>query len=90
MAENKVVVHYKDGTIEKGRVDNFFPNKQEFHLSDREGNQKTVVLETLKAVFFVRDLAGNPSHEDRYDQEDGSGRRIQVDFIDGEVISIKF
>ena len=44
----------------------------------------------LKAVFFVKDFVGNPQHDDRSAFDDAtrpaSGRRIRVQFKDGEVL----
>ena len=40
-------------------------------------------------LFFVRDLAGNPSHEERkeFDPERPAvGRKVRVEFKDGEVL----
>jgi hypothetical protein len=43
----------------------------------------------LKAVFFVRDFAGNPMHEERKEYKEGEkpqGRKVEVMFKDGEVL----
>jgi len=46
-----------------------------------------VPLARLKAVFFVRDFAGNPGYVERTDGgELQHGRRIEVTLIDDEVI----
>ena len=37
MPENKVVVHRKDGTLQKGTTKDFFPNKEKFHLELEAG-----------------------------------------------------
>ena len=42
----------------------------------------------LKAVFFVRDFNGNPRHkEQKTSSARGQGRRLEVTFADGEVIT---
>ena len=42
----------------------------------------------LKAVFFVKDLTGDANREDSYeDVVAGGGRKVQVTFKDGEVIT---
>ena len=87
MKPNKVVVRFKDDTIMKGNTSDFFPNKALFHLSYREGKIKEIDVEELKAVFFVKDFKGNKDHNKKYDDTvQGAGRKIKVDFSDGESI----
>jgi len=87
MHENRVVTHRKDGTLQKGTTRDFFPNKEEFHLELEAGGVSIVKLEELKAVFFVRNLAGRPDHHETYaDEIAGGGRKVEVTFEDGEVI----
>ena len=87
MKPNKVVVRFKDGTIMKGNTSDFFPNKACFHLSYREGQIKEIDVEELKAVFFVKDFKGDKDHNKKYyDTVHGAGRKIEVDFSDGESI----
>ncbi len=85
MQPNKVVIQSKDGTIAKGQTSDFFPKKPLFHLTTLEGNIEEFQTEELKAVFFVKDVDGNTSHEYSYnDAIAGGGRKIKVDFADGE------
>jgi len=87
MKPNKVVVRFKDGSIMKGNTSDFFPNKARFHLSNIEGKIKEIDVEELKAVFFVKDFKGNKEHNKKYDDTvQGTGRKIKVDFSDGESI----
>lgn len=87
MQANKVVIQSKNGTITKGQTSDFFPNKALFHLTTLEGNIEEFKTEELKAVFFVRDCNGDKSYEYSYDDEiTGGGRKIKVDFVDGEEI----
>jgi|LQYC01.1.fsa_nt_gi hypothetical protein len=84
---NKVVVHFQNGTIMKGTTGDFFPNKTQFHLIDVEGKTEAIDVNQLKAIFFVKDLAGDKSRPDHYDiSTTGAGRKIQVEFYDNEVI----
>jgi hypothetical protein len=84
---NKVVVRRKDGGIEKGSTGDFRPNCEKFHLHREDGEVSALSIEELKAVFFVKDLAGQPTHEIRYeDNVPGGGKKVQVTFEDGEVI----
>jgi hypothetical protein len=68
MEPTKVVVKYTNGTIIKGFIQNFSPNKDWFHLipADRpSGRTIEVFVKRLKAVFVVRDFYGNPHYEGR-------------------------
>jgi hypothetical protein len=86
--QNTVVVHFPDGTLLKGVTNNFFPNKDRFHLTDKDtGQVLEVPLVDLKAVFFVKSFEGNQDYQERSDAERTAvGKRIQVDFKDGETL----
>ena len=87
MKPNKVVLRFKDGTIMKGNTSDFFPNKVRFHLSHLSGNVEEIDVEELKAMFFVKDFKGNKDHYKKYnDTVHGAGKKIKVDFSDGESI----
>lgn len=87
MALNKVVLKFRDGTIQKGQTNDFFPNKKQFHIEDLEGNIIEVSTDHLKAIFFVKDFLGNKNYEECYDDMIiGGGRKIQVLFPDGETV----
>ena len=88
MAPNKVVVKFKDNTIMKGKTNDLFPNKNQFHLEDADGKIFEINLEDLKAVFFVKDFEGNKEHKDNYaDEIAAGGRKMKVSFSDGEEIT---
>lgn len=90
---NKVISRFADGRIVKGVTADFFPNKEFFHMSVEgapEG-EKPLEINTndLKALFFVKDFAGDPEHTEgnEFDPEHPpAGRRIKVVFNDGEVL----
>jgi hypothetical protein len=85
MEVNKVVIRSKDGSVARGQTHDFFPNKAQFHLTTLEGNTEEFEIEELKAIFFVKDCQGDESYEYRYsDVIPGGGRKIKVDFADGE------
>jgi hypothetical protein len=90
---NKVVVRLVDGQLIKGVTTDFFPGKDFFHVSvaNAPGGTKPVEInfKNMKAVFFVKDLAGNPQHVklNEFDPKHPQvGRRIKVVFKDGEVL----
>jgi len=89
---NKVVLACLDGRRLKGYVSNFSPMRDRCRLFPAENSPHDagtdVELKSLKAIFFVRDFAGNREHHDAYDLTIRShGRKIEVTFQDGEKIA---
>jgi uncharacterized protein DUF6982 len=86
----KTVVHYKDGRILKGFTRDFQPHRESFELSATDLSEAKVVevwTPDLKAVFFVKDLAGNPLQVDSTEFDSGVpvvGQKVAVSFLDGE------
>jgi hypothetical protein len=90
---NKVVARFADGRVVKGTTADFFPAKDLFHVSvgTAPAGTKPVEIHTkdLKALFFVKDFAGEPQHVERNEFDPSrppAGRRIRVVFKDGEVL----
>jgi hypothetical protein len=85
---NRVVVHFQGGRILKGTSHDFAPARDSFHLTEEEGGQVLeVVVERLKAVFFVRSFEGDAArNDDPAAKRSGFGKRIRVRFRDGEEI----
>ena len=93
MIQNKIVVRFQDGRIMKGITSDFMPNKDIFHLQpvDALPNVKPlpVAVRELKAVFFVKDFAGDPHYQDKKEFDlvkPVAGRKIKVVFKDGELL----
>jgi hypothetical protein len=93
MAEsNKVVAHFSDGRVFKGSTQNFLPNRPTFHVLPVNGGAPVEVrCHQLKALFFVKDLAGNPQRRDlrgflSAPGETVHGKKIAVRFADGEFL----
>ena len=90
MPAAKTVVHYKDGRILKGFTRDFQPHRETFELSATESPEAKVVevwTPDLMAVFFVKDLAGNPGRVDAREFEPDqrvAGQKVAVSFLDGE------
>jgi hypothetical protein len=88
----KVVARYIDGRVIKGLSQDFFPNKDRFHVYSADKTSREAVevwVKELKAVFFVRDFAGDAQYNERKEYIQGdkpSGRKIEVTFKDGEVL----
>ena len=94
MKNQKIVVRFADGRVEKGYTHNFFPNKPDFHLNNnsqkQSGEMEKIRLVDLKGIFFVKSFAGDPSYEEQKDlagQTGRIGRNVEVTFLDGEVIA---
>ncbi len=88
MELSRVVVRFKDGTLMKGKTSDFSPNRDRFHLEMLNAEVVDLDIEHLKAIFFVRDLEGNKDRKDVYgDVIAGGGRKIQVTFSDGELLT---
>jgi hypothetical protein len=92
MGPLKVVARYIDGRRVKGLSQDFFPNKDRFHVypADKSsGETVEVLVKELKAIFFVRDFVGDFQYNERKEYIQGdkpSGRKIEVTFKDGEVL----
>ena len=93
MERAKVVARYRSGKILKGFTQNFFANKDVFHLfppdNPSSGQSMGIPVRDLKAVFFVRDFVGDPSYHEqkRFDElERPQGHPVEVTFWDGEVM----
>ena len=92
----KVVVHFIDDIIVKGFVNNFNANKPSFHLyKDKDisgpspNHPSLLKMKEIKAIFFVKTFEGNKGYFERKEFIEGDrvlGRRVEVTFIDGEVI----
>ncbi len=87
------MARYADGRIIKGHTCDFAPDGPRFHLvpAARGLSPKAiaVALKELKALFFVRDFAGNPLYSERKEFGQDArrlGRPVEVVFGDGEVL----
>lgn len=90
---NHVVARYQDGRIIKGQTNDFLPTRMTFHIHPEDASPMDKPLELnlneLKALFFVRDLEGDPLHanSNSFDPEKpAQGRKVRVEFKDGEVL----
>ena len=89
MSSSRVVARFRDGRLVKGITSNFQPLRDGFHVHTAGGEIAAIDRAELKALFFVRDLDGDPTRRDstRFSPErPAPGRKIRVEFPDGEVI----
>ena len=81
-----------DGRRLKGYIFNFSALRPSFHLfpeaNAAQNSGTDLHLKDLKAVFFVRDFAGNPERRETNDfPQGGRGRKLEVTFSDGEKLT---
>ena len=93
MIQNKTVAHYEDGKLFKGVTNDFFPNKDIFHLMLMDAplgsKPAELLVRGLKALFFVKDYQGNRDYHEKKDFDPALpliGRKIKVLFKDGEMM----
>ena len=89
----KVVARFSDGRIIKGTTSDFVPEADRFHVDVEavpEGSRAVEVeIKDLKAVFFVKDLQGDPQLVEKKEFDPSHpqmGTRMRVVFDDGEVL----
>ena len=88
----KIVVRYADGRLLKGYTCDFLATKRYFHLAPTPDAPKaariTVPVGHLKAIFFVRDFAGESHYVERktFDHHT-AGRRVAITFLDDEQLA---
>jgi len=90
MLPNRIVARFADGRMLKGTTQDFAPAKDAFHVILSEGGSRPVKVAVgdLKAIFFVKDLVGNPGYREAGEFKGPvTGRRLQVTFHDGEVVA---
>jgi hypothetical protein len=89
---NRVVAHLLDGKLIKGTTQDFFPNRPMFHVTLLEGGLPIEVrTRQLKAMFFVRQFAGDTMRRDvrgfiQAPGETAQGKKLAVRFKDGELL----
>jgi hypothetical protein len=82
------VAHFLSGRVLKGTSFDVSLTKATCHVQTPAGPVE-VRLSQLKALFFVKDLAGNPAHQERHTVAPGDtravgARRVEIRFRDGE------
>ncbi|MBN1255558.1 MAG: hypothetical protein JXA50_09825 [Deltaproteobacteria bacterium] len=91
MITNKIVVHDKSGNVEKGTTADFLPKRPLFHLAigGMHGEEiKKIVIDNLKAVFFVKDFEGDKNRQESKGFDNlPAGKKIRAMFKDGEIIT---
>jgi hypothetical protein len=89
---NLVVARYRDGRVIKGIALDVTPGRTTFHVRPESGGPGVQVeMHELKALFFVRDLAGDPARVEKLEPDPGDPRSrgasiVRLVFDDGEVV----
>ena len=90
MIGNRVVARYRDGRMIKGVTGDFGPAREVFHVTPEGGGAPVTIRPgDLKAIFFVRDLVGDPDHQPKNEFAASAlaiGKKLRVVFEDGEVL----
>ena len=86
---NQVVARFIDGRLIKGTSLDVDPAKQACHIRTKDGAIYTVELIELKALFFVKSLAGNATHDEGMELQAADRRQfgsalVEITFADGE------
>lgn len=86
----KIVLRMKDGEMRKCSIYTQFSSAfKKIKVVTVEGKIESVDIADLKAIFFVKDFAGNPDYKAHQTQEENSpkaGKVVKVIFADGEVL----
>lgn len=86
---SRIVIRYKNGHMLKGFTHNFVATKGFIQVSSdpvaAHEARTAVPFTEVKAIFFVRDLDGNPGYTDTKQLDPSArGRSVAVTFSDGE------
>jgi hypothetical protein len=86
---NEVVAHYVDGRVVKGRSLDVDATRPACHIRSDGKPALEVKLSDLKALFFVKDLDGDPRRNDRQELDPNDPRvrgsqPVELQFVDGE------
>ncbi len=85
-----IVLRLRDGAMEKCSIySHFSAAYRKLKVLDTVGNLKTVDLQDVKAIFFVREHEGNPGYRPNPEFTENSpkaGKVVRVTFPDGEVL----
>ena len=87
LEREKVVARFKNGQMRKGIVQDYNPEASEIVIEDEESlEEHRIVIEDLKAIFFVHSLAGDREHRERnvFGISKNLGHKLYVKFQDGE------
>lgn len=84
-----VVARYPDGNLVRGVTSDFRPDRDVLTVVAEDGTPTRIILAELKALFFVKSLFGDHSHQEKktFRHREGVGQRTWVTFADGEKLA---
>jgi hypothetical protein len=86
----QMVLRMLDGSVKKcATFSRFSAAHAKVKVVTTEGSVESVDLDDVKAIFFVRDLMGDPSYTPKREFHEGSplaGKAVTVRFPDGEML----
>ncbi len=91
-SRHRLVVHFKDGRIERGICYDLNPKTPSFHLEhmteegESAGTTKTVRYSEVKGVFHVKSYDGKYDKHEKFPEWKPEGPEVVVEFTDGERI----
>ena len=84
------MARYADGRVLRGYLHDFDERRADFHMEPEGGGElRRVAFRDLKALFFVRELRGDPQHRESTQVPPSArklGRPIEITFPDGEAM----
>lgn len=89
-----VVLRYLNGEMEKCLIKPYIScSIKVIQVIREDGSVRTIPIEKLKAIFFVKDLNGKGHKEGAWEEEDPNalkvGKKVVITFKDGEKIKGK-
>ena len=86
---NKVILHFLDGKLLKGYMQDFTITDDFVFIEDDSANAQKVRVKDLKAIFFVKKFEGDKAYRERksFEGSKPSGRRMFLRFNDGESLT---
>lgn len=91
LSGDQVVLHVRAGKLLKGLLTGFTPTAERVYLQPESGPAQSPIevrVSDLKAIYYVRSLAGNRQYKKKryFGAMEGKGKRIMVRFKDGEIL----
>lgn len=85
---DKVIAHYRDGSLLKGTTADFSPEGEKFTVLTADGDRREIRVAELKALFFVHDYDGQSDYHERkgFFADAAAGDKVLVEFADGEIL----
>jgi len=84
-----VVARHRDGKMVRGRTSDFRPGRALLSIVDEQGLPNRIAVDELKALFFVKSLFGDHSHQEKntFRYRKNVGKKVWVEFVDGEQLA---